>query len=267
MVDVGHLVRFRVGTVRRRRAIPTTVATLVAITVAACTLPALLPGARDLDGRAHDVLLLLPTAFAASCCSTMVSAVASGGGRELLDRDHGVAYPVSPTTDHLGALLMAPLNIAWLIQALGAARAASRTAPPPGLCRPLSSCCSGWLAATALGQVVAWTIEAIRRVPTASHVVRGASWSAFGGAVLLQLTGQLVTCSTTSRPPPWCARPCTASPVAGRSRRSSWSVGSSSRSRSGRSPPTWPPVARRATRLRLESGTTRRADAAPSWAC
>ena len=28
-----------------------------------------------------------------------------------------VAFPVSPTTDHLGALLLAPLNIAWLLQA------------------------------------------------------------------------------------------------------------------------------------------------------
>ena len=48
--------------------------------------------------------------------------VASGGGRELLAREHGVAYPVSPTTDHLGALLLAPLNIAWLLQAWLAAR-------------------------------------------------------------------------------------------------------------------------------------------------
>ncbi len=45
-----------------------------------------------------------------------MSGVASGGGRELLSRDQGVAFPVSPTTDHLGALLMAPLNIAWLLQ-------------------------------------------------------------------------------------------------------------------------------------------------------
>ena len=42
----------------------------------------------------------------------VVSAAASGGGRELVPRDQAVAFPVSPTTDHLGALLMAPLNIA-----------------------------------------------------------------------------------------------------------------------------------------------------------
>ena len=41
-------------------------------------------------------------------------------GRELLPRDWATPYPVSPTTDHLGALLMAPLNIAWLVQAWAA---------------------------------------------------------------------------------------------------------------------------------------------------
>ena len=74
------------------------------------------PGARDSE-RARDVLLLQPTAFAAFLLLTIISAVASGGGRELLSRDQGVAFPVSPTTDHLGALLLAPLNIAWLMQA------------------------------------------------------------------------------------------------------------------------------------------------------
>ena len=62
------------------------------------------------------MLLLLPTIFAGFLLLTVVSSVASGGGRELLNRDQGVAFPVSPTTDHLGALLMAPLNIAWLLQ-------------------------------------------------------------------------------------------------------------------------------------------------------
>ncbi len=64
----------------------------------------------------------------------MVSAAASGGGRELLPREQAVAFPVSSTTDHLGALLMAPLNIAWLLQAwtlLGATAYAVGPRPDP----------------------------------------------------------------------------------------------------------------------------------------
>ena len=47
----------------------------------------------------------------------MASAIASGGGRELISREEAAPYPISPTTDHLGALVLAPLNIAWMIQA------------------------------------------------------------------------------------------------------------------------------------------------------
>ena len=61
--------------------------------------------------------LLIPTAMAAFMFVAIVSSVASGGGRELLHREHAVIYPVSPTTDHLGALLLAPLNLGWLLQA------------------------------------------------------------------------------------------------------------------------------------------------------
>ncbi len=75
--------------------------------------------------RRLDVAILLPSAMAGILALSVFSAVASGGGRELIAREKAVAFPISPATDHLGALIMAPLNIAWLIQAwvlLGARR-------------------------------------------------------------------------------------------------------------------------------------------------
>ena len=68
-------------------------------------------------GKAFDIFLLMPSAMAGILLLNIASAVASGGGRELISRDQAAPYPVSPTTDHLGALLLAPLNIAWMIQA------------------------------------------------------------------------------------------------------------------------------------------------------
>ena len=47
---------------------------------------------------------------------TLLSSIASGGGRELLAREQAVAFPISPAVDHLGALLLAPLNLAWFVQ-------------------------------------------------------------------------------------------------------------------------------------------------------
>ena len=94
----------------------------------------------------------------------IVSAVASGGGRELLHREHAVIYPVSPTTDHLGALLLAPLNIAWLLQAwilLGiTAYGVERRSLLPAADRHASS--GSWPPPRS-AQVVAWTVEAVRR--------------------------------------------------------------------------------------------------------
>ena len=70
----------------------------------------------------------------------IVSAAASGGGRELLPREQAVAFPVSPTTDHLGALLMAPLNIAWLLQGWTMLGATSYAVGPGPLVPALLRC-------------------------------------------------------------------------------------------------------------------------------
>ncbi len=170
--DVGPLLRFRAAGLRgrARRLVMTGIGVVVLLTLLSATVPAFVP-----EGHVHrgDVLLLLPSGYLAVLVIATVSAAASGGGRELLPREQAVAYPVSPTTDHLGALLMAPLNIAWLLQAwvlLGAtayaigARWTLVLAQLPVLF---------WLlTATTLAQVVAWVIEWVRRGPHGVLVVR-----------------------------------------------------------------------------------------------
>ncbi len=115
VADVGHLMRFRA---RRsgRRGHRWVMAAMLGGTVLVAVVPALVPGAGDGD-RALTVLTLLPVAFAGFLAVAVISAVVSGGGRELLPRDQATPYPISPTTDHLGALLLAPVNTAWLLQA------------------------------------------------------------------------------------------------------------------------------------------------------
>jgi hypothetical protein len=189
--DVGHLIAFRRSTVRRPRAFAIAAAIFAGLTAAAVVVPLSVSGAGSGSGYALDALVALPSAMAGFLALAIASAVASGGGRELLNREHAVAYPVSPTTDHLGALLLAPLNIAWLLQAwilLGAtAYGVQRDFVLPALVGVLL-----WvLVATAAGQVVAWTVEAIRRRERGILVVRLVAAALFGVAVLLQLTGNL----------------------------------------------------------------------------
>ena len=172
VADVGHLLRFRSGTVRRRTLFTWAVAILATVTVAVAIVPAFLPGAGD-SGRATEFSVLIPTAFAGFVALAIVSAVASGGGRELLPRDQAVAYPVSPTTDHIGALLMAPLNIAWLLQAWGLLGSAAYAFGPGKLATSIPVVVVWIAAGTALAQGVAWSMESVRRGPRGILVMRG----------------------------------------------------------------------------------------------
>jgi len=122
----------------------------------------------------------------------VVSAVASGGGRELLARDPAAVHPISPTTDHLGALVLAPLNIAWLLQAwtlLGAASYGAGAGPLVALQTAMLL----WLVlATAVGQVVAWGVEGVRRLRFGEVGVRLLTVAAVVVVLLLQLDDRLV---------------------------------------------------------------------------
>jgi hypothetical protein len=193
IADVGHLVRFRAGTLRRRRTPLAALLGFVTLTLTAATVPGLLPDAGAGEGRALDLLILLPTMLTGFLALAIVSATASGGGRELLARDPASIHPISPTTDHLGALLLAPLNIAWLLQAwtlLGVTAYALGT--EPALVRAQVIVVLWLLAATAVAQAVAWTVEGVRRVPHGIAWVRVLGVSVLAAALALQLTGNLV---------------------------------------------------------------------------
>jgi hypothetical protein len=163
VADLGPLLRFRVAGLRgRSRKVTVFAFGLIAVlTVLAAWLPGYLP---DSDGRRSDVLLLLPSGYIGVLAVAIVSAAASGGGRELVAREQAVAFPVSPTTDHLGALLLAPLNIAWLMQSWALLGATSYVIGPHLRLAAALLPVLVWLAAaTAIAQAIAWAVEWVRR--------------------------------------------------------------------------------------------------------
>lgn len=194
VVDVRHLLWFRSVAVRRKGAACWVLATFVAITVGAGVLPAFLEGAGDLSmaqDRAAQFLILLPSALAGLLILAIVSSVASGGGRELLSREHGVAYPVSPTTDHLGALLLAPLNIAWLLQTWTLLGVTAYALGPRWLIGAHVVALLWVASVTAIGQAIAWTVETVRRGWQGVLIVRLLGVFLAAIAVVIQLTGHL----------------------------------------------------------------------------
>jgi len=189
--DIGHLLRFRASTIRRRTTVLAGLLFLI-LTAAVAVVPAFTPGAGG-PGAAFEVLLVLPTALAGFVAIAIVSAAASGGGRELLARDAGTIHPISPTTDHLGALLLAPLNIAWLLQAWALLGTTSYAVGPGKLLGSQIVILLWIFAGTAIAQVLAWTLEGVRRVPHGIVGIRMLNVVVFGIALGLQLSDQMLS--------------------------------------------------------------------------
>jgi hypothetical protein len=126
----------------------------------------------------------LGAAFAGFLLLAVSSAMGSGGGRELLSRSEAAVHPISPVTEHLGALLLAPVNLAWLVQTWGLLAVTALVAPSGGLLGAQVVVLAWVLAATALGQAAGWAVEGVRRTSHGVVVVR-----AGGGAVVAVLAG------------------------------------------------------------------------------
>ena len=196
--DVRYLIGFRLSGRRGRlgRHLHWLVGAFVLVTVAAAVVPNFAPGGGDLvNGHAFDVFLLLPSAYAGFLVLNVASAVASGGGRELIPRDQAVAYPVSPAVDHLGALLLAPLNIAWLLQGWLLVGATAYSTTRVGIPYAAAISILWLLLATALSQVVAWAMEAVRRAPRGllvSRVIVGSVLALAAGVVATGRVGAVL---------------------------------------------------------------------------
>ncbi|MCF6378638.1 hypothetical protein L2K70_13580 [Nocardioides KLBMP 9356] len=193
--DTGHLVAFRSRTVRRRGALVAGVVVMLGLTV----LFALGPGSLHAGGELGDLLDTLVDSLTgnvgAALLGTLVlsitSSMSSGGGRELLSRSEAAIHPISARTEHLGALALSPLNLAWFIQMWGLLAVVALVAPPGRLVSAQVVAVTWILAATALGQAIGWAVEGVRRTPHGVLVVRVGGGLVVAAVVLLHLTGTL----------------------------------------------------------------------------
>ena len=163
-LDLAALLHFRrsglSATARRRLRIGSLV--IVLLTVAAAVLPAYLGGPQPRD-KSGSILAVFPSMCLGFLLLSCISAVASAGGREVIPREQAVAFPVSSMTDHLGALLLAPLNIAWLVQTWALLGFAGYVFGPTRLAAYELPVLLWVVSATALAQVVGWCAEGVRR--------------------------------------------------------------------------------------------------------
>ena len=164
--DLAALLAFRTSalTRRSRRRLRLAGAGALLLTIAAAVGPAYVDEELRAE-RGGSFLALLPALCLGFLVLAIFTAVASAGGREVVPRDQAVAFPVSTTTDHLGALLLAPLNIAWVLQAWTLLGITSYALGPDRIWAYQLPVVLWVLAATAIAQVAGWLAEGVRRGP------------------------------------------------------------------------------------------------------
>jgi hypothetical protein len=191
--DLRALLAFRASglTDRVRARLRIAGTAVLGLTVAAIVVPAYLK--EPLHSRdVGDFVAILPSLYLGFLALAVLAAIASGGGREVVPREQAVAFPVSSVTEHLGALLLAPLNIAWLIQAWTVLGMTMYVVGPHDIAAsavPLLL----WIAfSTAAGQAIGWVFEGIRRGPHGILIARLVAAAAMIAAVVLVATHRFV---------------------------------------------------------------------------
>lgn len=189
LADLRTLTSFRLGMVRgRSRGVLAVAAGVVLLlTAGSAVLPAFATGAAS--GTARETWTpVLAWGLAAFLLMAAGGSIGTGGGRELLSREQGVAFPVSPATDHFGALVMAPLNIAWLLQLWLLLGLTAYVAGPASVLPGVVVVLLWVLLATALGQLAGWAMEVLRRGRHGVLLSRAVIGAGLAAGVALALT-------------------------------------------------------------------------------
>ncbi|MCW2543798.1 MAG: hypothetical protein JWM40_1350, partial [Frankiales bacterium] len=133
----------------------------------------------------ETAIKLAPQAFLAFGVLAVVAPLTAGGGNELFPPDQLVAYPITARTHFLGGLVLAPVNLVWVLQIFAlVAETAYLTAGGNALLGAMTSL-SFVLALTASGQALAWSVAGLRRTQGGRRVVAVLGAAGLLGALLV----------------------------------------------------------------------------------
>jgi len=119
-----------------------------------------------------------------------VVAPLTAGGTELFPSDQLVAYPVRPATHFLSSLVLAPVNLVWIVQLLVlTAETGFLTLDHPYLGQGALTSLMLVLACTSLGQAMAWVVTGLRRSRNGRLLLRTTLGLGAAGALTVIRTG------------------------------------------------------------------------------
>ena len=133
---------------------------------------------------------LAPSAYLGFGALAVVAPLTAGGGGEVVPPDQLVAFPVRPATQFFGGLLLAPINLVWVIQLLVLAALTSYLTIGGSLGRGALTTAAYVAGLTVLGQALAWFVVGLRRTRAGRRLVTGIGVALLLSAVVVIRSGQ-----------------------------------------------------------------------------
>ena len=123
---------------------------------------------------------IAPQAFLGFGALAVIAPLTAGGGNEVVPPDQLVAYPVRPATQFFGGLMLAPLNLVWVVQLLVLAALTAYLTLGGSLWRGGLTAVAYVACLTVGGQALAWLVVGARQTRRGRRVV-----TATGAALLV----------------------------------------------------------------------------------
>ena len=132
---------------------------------------------------------LAPSAVLGFAVLAVIAPLTSGGGNEVVPPDQLTPHPVRPTTQFLGGLVLAPLNLVWVVQLLALAAMTAYLTLDASLWRGALTTTLYVLCLTVLGQAVAWLVVGLRQTSRGRRTTGVAAGLLLLSAVTIVRTG------------------------------------------------------------------------------
>lgn len=150
------------------------------------------------DEQRLNLALATPTFYVGFAILTLLAPLVSGGGYELYPSDQMVSYPARPATIFRGTLVLAPINLAWMVNVIalflvtGVAVAEGEQALVP-IARGLLVVAVFVAAATTFGHAVGWLVMGVRQTRRGRWATNILGVAALGAALAVVWTDQVIT--------------------------------------------------------------------------
>ncbi len=153
-------------------------------------LQAIAHGVAGLDAvRVATAVEVAPETFLGFGVLALIAPLTAGGGNEVVPSSQLVAYPVRPRTVFLGGLVLAPVNLVWVLQILALVAETALLSLEGQAALPAVTTMAFVCALTAAGQAVAWLVVGLRQSRRGRQVVGATGLALLTAAVVVVRTG------------------------------------------------------------------------------